>query len=38
MVEVAVKKYMVKFVVENVVDDKIIKKNIYFIMLNYMSI
>jgi hypothetical protein len=29
---------MVKFVVENVVDDKIIKKNIYFIMLNYMSI
>jgi hypothetical protein len=29
---------MVKFVVENVVDNKIIKKNIYFIMLNYMSI
>jgi hypothetical protein len=26
MVEVAVKKCMVKFVVENVVDDKIIKK------------
>ena len=38
MVEVAIKKCMVKFVVENVVDDKIIKKNIYFIMLNYMSI
>ena len=30
MVEVAVKKYMVKFVVENIVDDKIIKKKYLF--------
>jgi hypothetical protein len=29
---------MIKFVVENVVDNKIIKKNICFIMLNYISI